>query len=286
MNQNTELVLNELKKDRLQKVKKLLIYIDEVIKNNNKYLSNDKFDFLQIKTNLSDDKQNTVAKHFEIMMSEMAKINHQNEKPCQLEEFLRVNFKYLNIETIILEEINFHPFTFDISKEFFYHTTGELNKIKIENIKPENHHIYLEILKQCVSIQELVIQKLTIKSQYDFEQRQEKLKQEQKISPAEVLYIEAFLAKLQRYFELLIINTMQQNLQITSKKSNNPSKYSQDLQLEYEGLKTKTLDYIKTYEPVRFLPENYMEDFLIQLNLIEKFVLKDDEGYKSKYLHL
>lgn len=297
--------LVELRKERIQKIKLLstfvndireeMLELDKLQKNSVDYTGLAKA-YVNVKENASSIKneENNVKKNrsgialkfFESITRDFAEIDSERYIECEFEEFIRENLKYLDINLVVKENKTFNAMTYDMSKDFFYHCIGQLNKISTDNVKTENKEKFNEMLQQFWGIQYTIIELLTLCSSTYFEHRIEKITIKDKGEAKETIYIEKYMAILNNKMESLVINTMKQNFVLLSKKlPDYPScksiKTQVELEEEYSNLVNEVEEHINNYEQVSFLPSKYIKCHLSQLNLTETFILKEGKSFEK-----
>lgn len=297
MNKNEMIEYEVAEKER--KISELLFLADEIrmkMIDSGRLSANKEFDYsnmanvyaLLIKEKeskeLDEKKLKIMEKTFENILSELEYQESIRSGSCLFEEFIRTNIKYVNIEEIIQENQLLNPFTYDMKKEFFFHCLGELNAIKIEDVREENILDYEKTIYFISSLQSTLISLLSLKLEAEYDERISVVEAELKLSPEECIYLEKYMALIKRDMGFLIVNAMKQNLMILSDKINCNNEFLIDkslneLEQEYQLLYEKVVNEINSFKGTSFLPKEYSKKLIPQLENIDNFILVENSSF-------
>lgn len=295
--------LRLLREERLNKAKDLYNFVDELRREmleSGQMLSNKNLDplelafeyarLLEMKKNFENNEDESInSERIEVILRaisnlkiEMCNISNNSQIVCDFEEYVKNNLKYLDLNKISKEVQNFNPFTYNMRNELFYLCFINLNNVVSSNVREENILYYEELINHFISIQSTIISLLDVKIQIEKEEREKKLIQEDKLSPAEALYIENYMNILREKLGLFILNTMKQNMIILSQKIYFSDSNKQSISIladEFNFLHDDLIKYIGSYDANQSLcalPCDYARSILPQISLISNFVLESD----------
>ncbi|MFI3260902.1 MAG: hypothetical protein R3Y13_04230 [bacterium] len=221
-------------------------------------------------------RKDIVNKYYNNIVKQLQDIDA--EKQCPLEIFMKVNFDNFDFKNIVKETSNMNPYYYNMHDEFFFKCYRELDELPITSINPNNKDDFQNLISLFTEVQLQIINAISLRSIISKSDRQLAMISISKKVSSEEIYLEEYMIKLQRNIEKLIINCMTQNYYILLKKSGSIDELEIDKRLFELDILNKELNetitlHLANFEGVSFLPKNYTNEFIDQINNINTFVI-------------